>query len=548
MDVLTIITGFFGGIGLFLYGMHIMSSSLQKMAGSKMKQILGVLTKNKFMGILTGAAVTCIIQSSSATTVMLVGFVNAGLIALPQSIGIIMGANVGTTVTGWIVSAVEWASFLKPEVIAPIAIGVGAFMGLFAKKDKTKGIGQIIVGFGMLFVGISMMSEGVSPLSQSPAFAKAFETFGSNPFLGILIGAAVTAIIQSSSASVGILQSLAFSGLVSWNSAVYIIMGQNIGTCVTALISGMGATKNAKGVAFIHLLFNVIGSVIFSVAAILFFTFINPAVGYEKISGTEISLVHTVFNVGSTLLLLPFSNLLVKAVEKLLLRTDNNEEDETRLVHLDDRILKTPSIAIENCVKEIERLGRLSYKNLVLSKDAMLLQDKNKIDKIFKREKNIDDLTGAITQYMVKLCNSDISREENKRVTALFHTVTDMERIGDCCENLAELAQSMIERGLSYSQRAEGEVSKMFDETIKCVDNALISLDTNSMEYAERVVREEERIDIVEKRLRSEHIERLANKACNPMVGVVYVDVLTNLERISDHALNVAQMVMGVEK
>lgn len=547
MDVFTMITKFLGGIGLFLFGMDVMSVSLQKLAGSKMKQILSILTKNRLLGVLTGAGITCLIQSSSATTVMLVGFVNAGLMTLSQSVGVIMGANIGTTVTGWLVSAVEWASFLKPEALAPVAVGIGAFYNLFAQKDHSKQIGGIIVGFGMLFVGIAMMSEGVEPLKDLPAFAEAFTTFGSNPVLGILIGTVVTAIIQSSSASVGILQSLALSGLVTWNSAVYIIMGQNIGTCITAVLSSIGASKNAKGVAYVHLLFNIVGSIIFSVVAVLFFTFVNSAMGFEKISSTEISLVHTMFNIGCTVLFFPFANLFVKAAE-LFLNKRKVEEDETCPVHLDDRIIKTPAVAIESCVKEICRLGRLSYKNLMLSYDAMMEQDKDKMEQVLVREKNIDTLTSAITRYMVKLCNANITAEENTQVTALFHTVTDMERIGDYCENLVELTQFMVDDSLAYSDRAKTELKNMFDETIKCVDNALKSLENNSLEYAEKVVREEERIDMVEKQLRSEHIERLARNACDPMVGVVYVDVLTNLERISDHALNVAQMVMGVEK
>lgn len=543
MDYVSMFTAVLGGLGLFLYGMHIMASGLQKCAGNKLKHILEMLTRNKFLGIVLGAIVTAIIQSSSATTVMVVGFVNAGIMDISQTVGIIMGANIGTTMTSWLVSSLEWASFLKPEFFAPIAIAIGAFMLLFSKKNSTALLGETIAGFGLLFVGISMLSDGLKPLQELPAFGSAMASFGANPFLGVLVGALVTALIQSSSASVAILQSLALVGLVRWDAAIYIVMGENIGTCATAVLSSIGTSKNAKAAAYIHLLFNVIGAVIISAAAAVFFVFINPEAGRNMVSSVDISILHTAVNLINVIMLYPFSNLLVKAAEKLTSLTPS-VNDGTELIHLDDRVLNTPGIAIENCVKEIVRLGEMARDNLKLATTAMRTQDSNTMEKVLETENVIDTLSRSITTYMVKLCNTDLTEKQNKNITSLFHTVIDMERIGDHCENLVEFTQYMKNEDMHFSEKARTELDRIFAETIKCVSNSVEALSTYSTELAEKVISEEERVDNLEERLRSEHIERLANRQCNPTVGVVYLDVLTNLERVSDHALNVAQVVI----
>lgn len=549
MDYVGIITASLGGLGLFIYGMHVMASGLQKAAGNKMKRILEIITKNRFLGIIVGAMVTAIIQSSSATTVMVVGFVNAGIMSLAQSVGIIMGANIGTTVTGWIVSSVSWASFLKPEAIAPIAVAIGAALVLFAKKNSIKQIGEIIVGFGLLFIGISMMSEGVEPLSKLKAFKDAFVLFGKNPILGVLVGAAVTAIIQSSSASVGILQSLALTGLVSWNSAIYIIMGQNIGTCVTALLSSIGASKNARGAAYIHLLFNVLGSVFFSVLAFLFFTFVNPELGFKEISIVEISVVHTAFNIANTVIMYPFGGILVKIAEKLTAKDNQGSKGESAPIHLDDRILETPGIAIQNCIKEIVRLGYMALENLQLATQCLLEPDEEKAQTVLTREKNIDKLQQVLTEYMVKLCNADISENENNMITSLFHTVNDLERIGDHCENLIELSNFMEQEQIGFSTVARQEISDISSLTVECVENSVKALEDGDKTYAVETSKGEADVDEMEQNLRTLHIKRLKNNECDPTTSVVFLDVLTNLERVTDHALNVAQGVVSrVEK
>ena len=325
MDYISILIPFAGGLGMFIYGMQIMAQGLENAAGNRMKSLLEALTKNKLTGVMLGAAITAVIQSSSATSVMVVGFVNAGIMDLTQAMGVIMGANVGTTVTGWLVSSVEWAKFLSPSTLAPLAVIAGVVIMLTGKRRSSKEIANIIVGFGLLFIGISTMSSAVAPLKESEEFTGLFVTLGQNPLLGILAGTLVTAVIQSSSASVGILQSLAAAGLVPFSAAIYIIMGQNIGTCVTAILSSMGAKKNAKTAALMHLLFNIIGTVIFSIVAIVFFEGINPAAGTGPVTQTEISMVHTVFNIGTTILLFPVSNLIIKAAKKIG-RVKENEQ------------------------------------------------------------------------------------------------------------------------------------------------------------------------------------------------------------------------------
>ncbi|MEG0109063.1 MAG: Na/Pi cotransporter family protein, partial [Lachnospiraceae bacterium] len=346
MNYASIIIPFVGGLGMFIYGMQIMAAGLENAAGNRMKTLLEVLTKNKFFGVLLGAFITAVIQSSSATTVMVVGFVNAGIMNLTQAMGVIMGANVGTTVTGWLVSSVEWAKFLSPATLAPIAIMVGVVIMLIGKRRSTKDIASIIIGFGLLFVGITTMSAAVAPLKESASFCHAFVTLGKSPLLGILAGAGVTAIIQSSSASVGILQSLAAAGLVPMSAAIYIIMGQNIGTCVTAMLSSMGAKKNAKTAALMHLLFNIIGTVIFSIIAIVVFKLINPSLGTGNITQTEISIVHTIFNIGTTILLFPVSDLIIKLAKKIG-HAEEDVKDDSQVL-LDARMLQTPSIALQS--------------------------------------------------------------------------------------------------------------------------------------------------------------------------------------------------------
>ena len=409
MNYASIIIPFVGGLGMFIYGMQIMAQGLENAAGSRMKSLLEALTKNKLFGVMLGAFITAVIQSSSATTVMVVGFVNAGIMNLSQAMGVIMGANIGTTVTGWLVSSVEWAKFLSPANLAPIAIIIGVIIMLTGKRRSSKDISSIIVGFGILFVGITTMSSAVAPLQESEAFCSIFVKLGHNPFLGILAGALVTAIIQSSSASVGILQSLAAAGLVPFNAAVYIIMGQNIGTCVTAIMSSIGAKKTAKTAAIMHLLFNVIGTIIFSVAAIFFFKVLNPGMGAGMITQTEISTVHTIFNIGTTLLLFPVSDWIIKLARKLQ-KEEDGVVDESRVL-LDERMLETPSIAIQSVVSEVCRMGYIVKGTMDKTRRVLFTQDEETMNEIREEESIADRLCKGITDYLIRISSLAINEK-----------------------------------------------------------------------------------------------------------------------------------------
>lgn len=546
MNYVSIILPFIGGLGMFIYGMQIMAQGLENAAGSKMKSLLEVLTKNKFFGVLLGAFITAVIQSSSATTVMVVGFVNAGIMNLTQAMGVIMGANIGTTVTGWLVSSVEWAKALSPANIAPVAVMIGVIVMLTGKRRSTKDISSIIVGFGILFIGITTMSDAVEPLQQSEAFCNLFVTLGHSPFLGIVAGALVTAVIQSSSASVGILQSLAAAGLVPFNAAVYIIMGQNIGTCVTAIMSSIGAKKTAKTAAVMHLLFNVIGTIIFSVVAIVFFKVINPGFGLGMITQTEISTVHTIFNIGTTVLLFPVSDWIIKLAKKLE-REDSGDTDDSQVL-LDDRMLETPSIALQSTVSEMVRMGHIVRTTMDRTRDVLITQKREEIEKIREEESIADSLCKGITEYSIKLNTLSINEKEHQEVASILQIVSDIERVSDYCENISEFAESLKDQKASFSAIAREEIQQMEDVCIDCFRYAIEALEEHSKEKAMKVIEKESRADELEIVLRSAHMKRLARNECSTESGIVFLDALVCLERISDHARNIAEEILTGEQ
>lgn len=543
MSYVDILIPFAGGLGMFIYGMQIMAQGLENAAGNKMKSLLEVLTKNKLMGVLLGAVITAVIQSSSATTVMVVGFVNAGIMNLTQAMGVIMGANVGTTVTGWLVSATEWAEFLSPDKLAPVAVIAGVVIMLTGKRRSSKEIASIIVGFGLLFIGISTMSDAVSPLKESEGFVNIFVTLGQSPLLGILAGALVTAVIQSSSASVGILQSLAAAGLVPFSAAIYIIMGQNIGTCVTAILSSLGAKKNAKTAALMHLLFNVIGTIIFSVFAIAYFEFINPQAGTGTITQTQISAVHTFFNIATTILLFPVSNWIIKLAKKIG-NVKENEQDRSKVL-LDDRMLQTPGIALQSVINETVRMGEIVQESLDVAKSVLYTKKQEDIDLLREDENIVDRLCAGITEYTIKLGSLQISEKEHQTAAHLLQVLSDIERVSDYCENISEFAETLIEKKAAFSEVAAEHLDEMIKETVECYQYALEAFKEQSQEKALKVIEKETIVDNYEISLRSLHMKRLANNQCSTEAGVVFLDALVCIERISDHARNIAEEVLA---
>ena len=542
---------FIGGLGMFLYGMDIMASGLQKTAGNKMKDLLGYLTNNRILGVLVGALVTAIIQSSSATTVMVVGFVNAGIMNLTQAAGVIMGANVGTTITAWLVSANEWAGALKPDFFAPFILGIGAFIITFSNKQKMTQKAEIAVGFGILFIGLSSMSSSIGVYQDSPVFYKAFQVLGGNPILGILVGAVVTAIIQSSSASVGILQTLAMRGIVNWRSAIFITLGQNIGTCITAILSSAGANKTAKRAAVIHLSFNVLGAAIYGVIMTIFFG-IFPDLAMQHISSTQISIFHSIFNISVTILLFPFANALVK-LSGLIIREEpvedeeEEEPEEKALRHLDPRILETPAFAVENAVKEVVRMGEIVLKNLNrVTKEAMSGEPRqSKIDKVHNDEQVINHLEPMITEYLVKISHLALTEKEMKVVNNLFDSITDIERSGDHVENMAGYLQHIKDMNENISEDAIEELRNMNNIVRAAFESAIRAIEFDDTKEAKEALSYAEDVYCTRKIIRKRHIQRMKDGVCSPDVGVYFLDIISSMERIAGYAFTIARYILS---
>lgn len=535
---------FVGGLGMFLYGMQMMATGLQKTAGDKMKHLLGVLTNNRFMGILVGALITAIIQSSGATTVMVIGFVNAGLMNLFQTIGVIMGANIGTTITAWIVSAGQLGdafTVMKPSFYAPLMIGIGAMLVMFAKKEKKKNIGEILISLGLLFVGLDWMSGAIKPYTDAPIFAQAFALLGSNPFLGVLVGAIVTAVMQSSSASVGVLQTLAMNGVVTTNAAVYICLGSNIGSCYTALLSSIGASKNSKRAAIINLLFNCFGVLIFALIGFGIFT-VNKRIANATIDSVQISIFHTIFNVVNTIIMFPIANLLVK-VSCIIVKEGKVENESSELSlenHLDDRIMKTPSFAIEATLKEINEMGILAYENTRLSINAAMYGDYEDIQKVYENEKKINKYEKSIASYLVKINNLSLNDLQHKTVKNLLYTINDLERVGDHAKNIAEFAETMKNDNLKFSDKVIGELGRMNEKVLQSLNASLEARKSGNTDLIKDVLKYEDEVDLIEQDIRERYISRLLDEECNIESGVLFMDIIGNLERVSDHAFNIA--------
>ena len=530
--------GIMGGLGLFLYGMNLMGDGLQKSAGSKLKRIIELLTSNVIMGVLVGMVVTMVIQSSSATTVMVVGFVNAGLMNLAQAAGIIMGANIGTTITAQLVS-------LDVDFLAPVALGIGIVIYMFSNKPKHKNIAEILIGFGILFTGMDFMKEAVKPLAGYQGFTDMLLSFGHHPILGVLMGFAITAIVQSSSASMGMLIALASQGLIPITAALPILYGENIGTCVTSLISSIGASRNARRAAIMHLTFNVLGSMIFmfilSKPIVAIVTAIDPTDAARQIANA-----HTLFNILNVIVLLPFNKLIVKLALKLVPETKGEQDDDDKVVkYIDDRMIETPSIALANIIKETLRMGEKSKESLNAAMDGIVDKSKEKIELSFKREKLINELQKSILNYLLKLSKASLNEDSRETVDALFNTVNDIERIGDHAENIAELAKDIVDLEISFSDVGIGELKDMYNKVVSTYTYALEAMRTSNVELACKVIKMEEQVDMMEKSCRANHMNRLNSSSCSIESGVIYLDIISNLERVSDHAVNIAQQVIA---
>lgn len=526
----------FGGLGLFLYGMNIMGEGLEKSAGDRLKDLLELLTRNRFLGVLMGAIVTAIIQSSSATTVMVVGLVNAGIMDLSQAIGVIMGANIGTTMTAQLIA------FKLTDIALP-AIGLGAAIIIFGRNKTQRYIGQVILGFGFLFFGMQTMEGALKPLAKMPEFVNFMASFSKTPILGVIAGFLTTGLVQSSSATIGILQALASQGIVNLSIALPILFGDNIGTCVTALLSSIGTNITARRTAVFHLTFNVIGTIIF----LIILPLVESVVALTSSDPVrQIANAHTFFNVTNTFIQLPFSFLLVKLVTALV--PGEPKIIERGLKYIDDRLLETPSIAFTQVKKEIARMGNLALEVLQDSIDTFLnfSEEKNKMAR--EKETVINELARDITRYLAMLSRTSLSEDEYNSITDLVSTVNDMERVGDHAMNVLELSEFRNEHRLPFSNIAIEELVEMSSKVQETFDLAVYSFLHWDKSSAEKIVKYEEEIDMMEKKLRLNHIKRLNEGSCNPSSGVIFLDLLTNLERVGDHSFNIASYVLNIDK
>ena len=515
-----------GGLGLFLYGMNMMGDGLQKSAGEQLKKIIGFLTSNVVMGVLVGAVVTGIIQSSSATTVMVVGFVNAGIMSLSQAIGIIMGANIGTTVTAQLVS-------FKLENIAPIALGIGIIIYLAARNQKYKQYAEILLGFGMLFTGMEFMKDAVNPLADLPQFRQALI------FVSVHPGFAITGIVQSSSASMGMLIALASQGILPLSAALPILYGDNIGTCVTSLLSSLGASKNAKRAATMHLTFNVIGTILF----VFIFTIpISKVVTYLDPNNVarQIANAHTLFNVVNVIVLLPFSKYIVKLVLRLIPVTEDEKEETSDVKYIDDRMIQTPGIAVGNAFLEIKEMANYAVDSVKYATEGILNYSEEEIDKTFAMEKKVNQIQRRLLDFLVKLSKEPLSEDERNKVTNLIYAVNDIERISDHGENIAELGKNLIKEKLTFSEHAQDEIKEISNLAINNFKDSMKCLEEINLELRKRVHENEKQVDLLEIGYRNHHLQRLNEGRCTVDSGVIYFDILANLERISDHSKNIA--------
>lgn len=524
------------GIALFLFGMKMMSEGMERAAGARLRKILEMLTKNRFIGVLVGAFFTMIIQSSSATTVMVVSFVNAGLMNLAQAVGVILGANIGTTITAWLVA-------IKLTDLAPLFLVAGVIMVSFIHRTGVNRVGTVVLGFGMLFFGMAVMSESLEPLKTNPQVQSLLVSFDS-PIMALLIGIAVTCLVHSSSAAVGLLQVLALQLDVPLETCLYIVLGCNIGTCVDALLAGFAGNKNAKRAALIHLFFNVFGSTLMFLL-LRFTPLINLVTAYSQLlspegnTAMEIANAHTLFKIVEVIIFFPLSPYLVKLVE-IILPGEDKKAEAKQLQYLNNSVMMTPPAAVHSAVLEAERMARLAADNLMLSMEAFETGDRDRIDQVYRNEEVINFLNHSITDYLVRINQLEISQEDAALTGSLFHVVNDIERIGDHAENMAEFAEHKVRDNLVFSEQAQGELREMLDNVRLLLESTIAVMVTEDEKQLPAIKAQEEKIDDLEEDFQQAHVDRLAKGLCSPFAGMVYTEILSNLERVADHACNVA--------
>ena len=538
-----------GGLAFFLFGMHVMSQSLEKIAGGKLEATLKKMTSNPFKSLALGAGITIAVQSSSAMTVMLVGLVNSGIMQLEQTVGVIMGSNIGTTLTAWLLSTAGiksdnvLISMLKPENFAPIVALIGIIMIMMSKKKKRQDIGTIMVGFAVLMFGMELMKNAVSPLAEMEGFSKLLVAF-KNPILSVLFGAVFTGVIQSSAASVGILQALSLTGTISYRMAIPIIMGQNIGTCVTALLSSIGVNKNAKRVTVVHMSFNIIGTVVcltvfYGLDAVIHFSFADKPIG-----AVEIAAVHSIFNIVTTLILLPFSSQLVKLAKKLI---HDSKEAEVSVL-LDKRLIATPPLAVSQCREKTVDMAQGAKEGLHEALRAMFDFSDKAVVSVEEKEQLLDEMEDQLSTFLLELSAVSLTDEDSRTVTELLHTISDFERISDHAINMIEIAQEMERNSQSFSDSAKDDFSTLFAALTEISGLTVKAFADNDTELAMNVEPLEEVIDDLTAAIRDKHIERLRRGECSPELGVYLSDLLINCERVSDHCSNIAVSIIQISR
>ena len=539
----TVLLGLAGGLGLFLFGMNLMSEGIEKAAGAKLRSILELFTKNKFMGMIVGILFTGIIQSSSACTVMVVSFVNSGLMNLYQAAGVIFGANIGTTVTSQLVS-------FNLSKVAPLFVLIGVIMVSFIKNETAKKIGDIVLGFGVLFMGLSTMSSSMSSLKESQEVVNALAGLD-NPFLAVLLGTAVTSVIQSSSVTVSIILLMANQGLLELNIVLYIILGCNIGACASAMIASLSGKKDAKRAALIHLLFNIIGTVIlFVILQVASGPVISMIQSFSADNGRFVANAHTLIKIFQVIVLFPFSSLIVKMTYLLIPGEDKKVgyREVNTLKYIGDKVVFNPATAVVEVIKEIERMGELASENLNRAMNGLITLDEEDINEVYEVEKNINFLNHAITNYLVKINQTNLPIEDLKSIGALFHVVNDIERIGDHAVNVADNARTRKVKELSFSKEAQFEMGKMMDKVNTIIRYSIEMFAEGKYEHMTAISVLEDEIDHLERELQQAHIDRLTRGECTPDAGMLYSDIVSGLERVADHAVNIAFAIKESEE